>query len=565
MSVEMHVFFRGKLPDKKALSGAMAELGFPLTIAAGSLERQRGFMPMRLRREETGVEFDVFDDRAAVEELGGKHIDPAFGRSANFRWGGDEDEMLAGLCAAAALAKLVNGMVFDAEAAKLLSVDEAIARAQEALRSVRKPDATPRRGTRPADLKRYLKSLLKQRSDLALIGRLLVIRPVRHVLRGVVLDRTSGKYRLVIQPNVKPLWDSPNGRGYSGGLQTREGDVWQPHFEPLLMDALAQDIFEPVGGITMLDDVLATLSSSDRLNGDHVIMLALAGERDRVAEEIESLEIRDDPGNPHVHRWFERLRGYIAGDVDGFCARYHAFEARTVEARKLAGIWEPSPFPAELPATERKQVAEPSFVTTPWIARPPWLLGNIPEKPGDVGFAKDWLRRKGDLTLVVPLSRDEAEERHRNVEEYLLAARLSDGCLLLLAWGGLDRNNPGRKDGQLYDWYPRHPMLNLYGAHFRAEVMTRPDTAGDDRLSLGIVHVYERATWKMIWQWSFDSRKDETEFVRDGRQGEVFYRNELTDADIDRLSCPMPNFGEFDALVELVRALLRSRGYGEIT
>jgi hypothetical protein len=215
MSIEMHVFFRGKLPDKRALSRAMAELGFPLTIAAGSLERQSGLMPMRLRREETGVEFDVFNDRAAVEQLAGKDVDASFERSANFRWGGDEDEMLAGLCAAAALAKLVNGVVFDGEAGKLLSVDEAIARAQESLRAARKPDAAPQRGTRPADLKRYLKSLLKQRSDLALIGRLLVIRPVRHVLRGALLDRTGSKYRLVIQPSVKPLWSSPDGLGYS--------------------------------------------------------------------------------------------------------------------------------------------------------------------------------------------------------------------------------------------------------------------------------------------------------------------------------------------------------------
>src|SRR5258708_22811997 len=111
MAMEMHVIFRGKLPDKRALSRAMAELGFPLTVTAGSLERQSGFMPMRLRREETGVEFDVFNDRAAVEELGGKDVDPSFERSANFRWGGDEDEMLAGGCAAAALAKLVGGGV----------------------------------------------------------------------------------------------------------------------------------------------------------------------------------------------------------------------------------------------------------------------------------------------------------------------------------------------------------------------------------------------------------------------------------------------------------------------
>jgi hypothetical protein len=374
------------------------------------------------------------------------------------------------------------------------------------------------------------------------------------VLRGALLDRTGSKYRLVIQPSVKTLWSFPDGRGYSEGLQASNWDVWQPHFEPLLMDVLAHDIFEPVGGITTISDVLPTLSSGDRFYGDHVIMLALAGERDRVAEEIGSLEIRDD-------RWHQRLLGYIAGDVDGFCAPYHAREARTVQALKLGGIWEPSRFPAELPATERKRVAEPSFVTTPWIARPEWLFGNVPENPGDVAFAKDWLRRNGELTLIVPLSREEAEERHRNVEDYLLAARLSDGLLLLLAWNGLDRDNPDRKDDRVHG-YPRHPQLNLYGAHFRVEVMTWLDAPGDDRLSLSIVEVYERATWKMIWQWSFG---DERELVRDKRQGEqVLQQNELTDADIDQLAFAMPKFGEYDAPVEAVRALLRSRGYGEL-
>jgi hypothetical protein len=160
VSIEMHVFFRGKLPDKKALSRAMAELGFPFTIKAGSLERQRGFMPMRLRREETGVEFDVFG-RDHIEDLAGNDFDPRFERSASFRWGGDEDEMLAGLCAAAALAKLVDGVVLAEHEDKLLSPEEAIALARETLKSVLKTEAKPRARTRPADIKRYLKPLLK--------------------------------------------------------------------------------------------------------------------------------------------------------------------------------------------------------------------------------------------------------------------------------------------------------------------------------------------------------------------------------------------------------------------
>src|SRR5258705_4507884 len=178
MSIEINVLFQGKLPDKKALSRAIAELGFPLTIKAGSLERQRGFMPMRLRRDETGVEFDVFDESADIaelvadiESLTGTDVDRRFERSANFRWGGDEDQMLAGLCAAAALAKLVDGVVFDGEAGNLLSVDGAIALARETLQATLKPQSTPRRGTRPADINRYLKPLLKQRSDLVVIDR----------------------------------------------------------------------------------------------------------------------------------------------------------------------------------------------------------------------------------------------------------------------------------------------------------------------------------------------------------------------------------------------------------
>src|SRR5262245_3593286 len=94
MSTEMHVLFRGKLPDRKVLSRELAELGFPFKIAAsvGSLEKQNGFMPMWLRRDETGVEFDVFEGRDAIEELVGKELAPKFERTANFRWGGDENE-----------------------------------------------------------------------------------------------------------------------------------------------------------------------------------------------------------------------------------------------------------------------------------------------------------------------------------------------------------------------------------------------------------------------------------------------------------------------------------------
>jgi hypothetical protein len=103
VAMEVHVFFRGKVPAKAALARALRELGFPFTIpdAKGSLAAQRGFMPMRLRREETGVEFDLYD-RSAVAEFAARGVDQSYERMASFRWGGDMREGAAGLCGAAA-------------------------------------------------------------------------------------------------------------------------------------------------------------------------------------------------------------------------------------------------------------------------------------------------------------------------------------------------------------------------------------------------------------------------------------------------------------------------------
>ena len=129
MSMEAHVFFRGKLPTKAALSRAMKELGFPFSItpSTGSLEQQSGFMPMKRRGEETGVEFDVYSDHAAVEEFADVGVDAGFERRASLRWGGDFQEAVAGMSAAAALAKLMSGVVFDEAEDRILTADDAIA------------------------------------------------------------------------------------------------------------------------------------------------------------------------------------------------------------------------------------------------------------------------------------------------------------------------------------------------------------------------------------------------------------------------------------------------------
>ena len=99
--------------------------------------------------------------REEIEEDLEIDIDPRFTRGANFRWSSDVDEGVVAFCFAGALARLVNGLVLDVDGETMLTADETIARARKDLKDTTPP---PRqRGTRPADIRHYLKSLLEQR------------------------------------------------------------------------------------------------------------------------------------------------------------------------------------------------------------------------------------------------------------------------------------------------------------------------------------------------------------------------------------------------------------------
>jgi hypothetical protein len=140
MSMERYVFFAGTLPTEAALQQAAQELGFPLALlsAEDSLEQQSGFLPATFDGQDTGFELDTDGDRSEIEELMPDGVDARLDRSAAFIWGGDLTECAAALCAAAALAKLMGGVVFDPAESTLHGVDEAVAAARRELEDIRR-------------------------------------------------------------------------------------------------------------------------------------------------------------------------------------------------------------------------------------------------------------------------------------------------------------------------------------------------------------------------------------------------------------------------------------------
>jgi hypothetical protein len=570
MSMETHVFFRGKLPTRAALSRAMKELGFPFSVTpgTGSLERQSGFMPMKRRGEETGVEFDVYSDHAAVEEFADVGVDAGFERRASLRWGGDFQEAVAGMSAAAALAKLMNGVVFDEAEDKLLSADDAIALAQRNLQELVKPKDTRHPGTRPADLKRYLKPLLKQRSDLVLIGRLLIIRPVRHIVRGVFFDRTSDKYEFRVHRYVRPLWlDDCN---FFRAQVQRFGDwhVWTPYFKPFLFDVLAEDVFDQLGTLTTLE-----ACNDDR--GDNrevgfgpefgISALILAGRRERAAELIE-IERRRAGGDRYSENWFARQEELLARDVTSLCADLRSRESQVASRLQLGDAWEAAPFAVEVPDTERARTSdEPLFSTEPWIPRPAGLVAEPPAQPGEVRFARGILRRRGAVILFVPLTRDEAEEKHRTRQDYALAMRRPDGNLLVVRhvtrWSPDDPEQPRNPA-----YFPRRSYhVEVHGQRERlSHAAVYEDFDERDTLQMQSTEVYDEVRDYDIW-YTHNNVTERTIAIHDSRGAQCAYNQRpMTESELALCKFADPGFGNFDELWRRVEVYLQSTGFGTL-
>lgn len=572
MSMEIHVAFRGKLPTKATLTRAMRALGFPVSIIPprDSLEDQSGFMPMRLWRDDTGSEFDIFEGRESVEACAGDHageIDTSFDRCASFRWGGDDNEMVVALCACAALAQLVNGVVLDDSDGRLLSADEMVAEARNHLATLMPKDEVKQPGTRPSDIKRYLKPLLQLRSDLVLRERTVMIAPVRHLMRGALLDRTSSKYDFNVWHFVKPLYGDLQGIGLGATLLGNNMSVWQPHFQELLMDSLAEDVFAGVGRVTTFEQFAALATDTAGPISDQVIAMILAGGWDYAAEYIESMrlppESDDDLDAAHEFRLgvLNEERDRFGGDISALCAAYHTREAENVKALKLEQYWARSLFPVELPPEQRaSMLVEQPFATTPWIERPNWLIGAIPETPGEVRFAKETLVRPGEGVLLVPLTPEQAAERHRETETYAAALRLPDSLLLVIRRLGEDRNDPERLGLD----QPRFLHIQLHGASRVATVTTGFRPENDGLMDLRFISVRDRLDSYPEWQCSVNLERDD-KGIHDSRGGPTAYsRTPLTPFERELVTCSIPGLDEYVALGERVKSLLRTLGYGQI-
>jgi hypothetical protein len=380
---------------------------------------------------------------------------------------------------------------------------------------------------------------------------MLIIRPVRHILRGAFFEPSSNKEQFYLCRYVSPLYALRAGDPFNDRVHSHLWSVWEPHFAPLLMDVLAEDIFAEAGSINTLD---ALYDKDPNLGA-----LLLGGHPDRAADLLCELERKGA-----MHSWLERQRAHLGSNIDDLCAEFHANEARAANDLKLGDAWEPSRFPVEVPIADRHRCADPAFLPTPWVERPEWLLAATPDRPGDARFAKTLLHRGDDVVLVVPLTYDEAKTRHGYGEPYVVAARLPNGVLMVLNHkAGSDRLDPDRSPDDTGP-YRTSVRLALHGSRHTVYLRASEGFDRDGLIHISTCTVHEHAACE-VWNSDIIRRDCEIMIKDDRAHPRLVSRRCLTDADLAILTAPLPRCGEFDELVARTLAWLRVTGFGEVT
>jgi hypothetical protein len=213
-------------------------------------------------------------------------------------------------------------------------------------------------------VKKLVAPLLERHADLVLVGTTVVLRPVNHILRAVVIDRTSNVNRFnprwALTELFRKLDHLPLGDGER--LHRPGSGLWllsDPNISQVLVDVVERDALPRLRAIETLSEFLAfVLPEEPRMLkfywGTRFIFAIALGDLDAARALL-----ADEPGdaavqmlNEHANGLGSRLReeGASLPSEDWIeLARFlHDREAYTVEKLKVAHVWERTPFPIEL-------------------------------------------------------------------------------------------------------------------------------------------------------------------------------------------------------------------------
>ncbi len=213
--------------------------------------------------------------------------------------------------------------------------------------------------TTVAQLKKLARPLLTGRPNLIMIGRMIVVPPVRHVLRAIYLDRCGRAERFNPRWTILALFELREFITFNLG-----GDIYKPrptpwhdeyptlwwHDDPETPKVLVEAVENLFSKLEPLHDLEAFYQHLVSVK-DHAYHLrpyqrvVVEAARGRL-DEVRAI-CRDE-----LARWPSKSAEAICArladnDIAGIAALLHEWEATTVRNLKIEHLWEPTPFPLE--------------------------------------------------------------------------------------------------------------------------------------------------------------------------------------------------------------------------
>lgn len=206
--------------------------------------------------------------------------------------------------------------------------------------------------TTVAQVNQLVKPLLQRNSDLALVRRWVVVKPVHHILRGISIGRSLNPKLFV------PTWSAnflfqPNAR-FHFFWGTRMRGIWDvdvPELPEKLADAIEREALPILRSIVTIDDFVKFAHGAwpedhrpyvDVAIGDFEAAQSMC---DFFAGLNGHYGIRQEECEHVVHNLCPRI---AANDRHGLAQLLRKYEAESVRRLKLEEFWEPTPFPIEV-------------------------------------------------------------------------------------------------------------------------------------------------------------------------------------------------------------------------
>ena len=217
--------------------------------------------------------------------------------------------------------------------------------------------------TTRADVKNAVESLLAAHDDLLLIGRLVAIKPINHILKGIYLDRSSSRDDFVVRWAAIFLFEPRSSFMLSWGsyVYCPLPGLWTlqtPGLPELLRGSIEKEvlpILRPVRTIAEFSDYATVQRVGRPLQNfplSQIVLEAALGSFEVCDHILDCLDNRRlKPARPDEDelRITRDLAPLIkARDRAGIAAVLHEWEAWSVKAIKLEKYWERTPFPVEM-------------------------------------------------------------------------------------------------------------------------------------------------------------------------------------------------------------------------